>query len=127
MGSGRVLVGTFLATVVAALALAGGATAKAPATTDAVVWDLGPISTSRVLIFGGLLSDRPKCVRNRRYKFVFRYVGGGSTVVDRGRSSNEGAWSVSFREGDVIGAVDRAVLVIAKSKGCARAAVVPIA
>ena len=125
MSSGRTLARTFLATAVAVLVLASSAQAKAPATTDAVIWDIIPITPTRVLIYGGLVSDRSKCVANRKYKFVVHYLGGGSTVLDRGRSTNEGAWSVSYRMGDVTGAIDTASLVIAKSKGCAKAVVSP--
>jgi hypothetical protein len=122
----RRTIGGTLATIIATVTLAGGAQAKAPAATDAVVWDAVPVGPSHVLIFGGLASVRPKCVVNRKFKFVFHFIDGGTAVVDRGRSSDEGAWSATWKPADFTSApVDHAVLVIAKSKGCAKAAVTP--
>jgi hypothetical protein len=81
--------------IVAMVAVIGTAAAVThyPTTLDSTGVFVGP-GPDRFLEFGQVHSPKPACRANRGMKIVAHYPDGPSQVIDRGRSSRNGAYAM---------------------------------
>jgi hypothetical protein len=111
----------WIVVTVATLSLIGAAEARAPAPGTIVLYGLVPVGdgpVSKGIAFGKVFSGRVACERRRKFELVVK-SGDGSATADAGKSSGEGAIAALVTEKELAGAED-AILVVAKTKRCAR-------
>ena len=105
--------------LLAGLALAGTAEARGQAATNVFGYSFVELPSGGVSATGGTKSPKASCVGNRKFKLVTVSNKGKTTVVDSGRSSDDGALSGYVSEQDAKH-TESAKFVVAKTKGCAK-------
>ncbi|HSI80327.1 MAG TPA: hypothetical protein VK919_06705 [Solirubrobacterales bacterium] len=90
-------IGRLVALVAASVLVLGVGTASAhnktlPSTVVATGFALGPGPNHAVY---GFITGNKRCTANRPVRLIFRYPGGASRVVDRGRTSQNGNYGLS--------------------------------
>jgi hypothetical protein len=78
-----------------------GAVVHYPTTLDSTGTSAGPPSSDVFIEYGRVHSPKRKCRSNRRLRMIAHYPSGSDRVLDRGRSSRNGAYALV---GDFTGA-----------------------
>jgi hypothetical protein len=81
------------------LGLAAGALA-AKTKTQIDVYDYATIGKDKSVLFGKLLSDKSKCLADRRVEFLIRYTDGPPRQEDRILSTDDGAFAGQYDNDD---------------------------